>query len=43
MKFCIADTFPKALAKLPAQEQKIVKTTVFDLQMDPAHPDAGSL
>ena len=38
MKFCIADTFPKALGKLAAQEQKAVKTTVFDLQMDPAHP-----
>ena len=38
MRFCIADSFPKALAKLPAQEQKTVKTTVFDLQMDPAHP-----
>lgn len=38
MMFCIADSFPKALAKLPAQEQKAVKTTVFDLQMDPAHP-----
>ena len=38
MRFCIADTFPKALAKLPAQDQKAVKTTVFDLQMDPAHP-----
>jgi mRNA-degrading endonuclease RelE of RelBE toxin-antitoxin system len=38
MKFCIADSFPKALAKLPAQEQKIVKTTVFDLQLDPSSP-----
>lgn len=38
MNFLIADTFPKALARLPAQEQKAVKTTVFDLQMDPAHP-----
>ncbi|MDE3767562.1 3'-5' exonuclease [Sinorhizobium meliloti] len=38
MRFCIADSFPKALAKLPAQEQKAVKTTVFDLQMDPTHP-----
>lgn len=38
MRFCIADSFPKALAKLPAQEQKAVKTTVFDLQMDIAHP-----
>ncbi len=38
MRFCIADTFPKALARLPAQEQKCVKTTVFDLQLDPTHP-----
>jgi mRNA-degrading endonuclease RelE of RelBE toxin-antitoxin system len=38
VRFCIADSFPKALAKLPAQDQKAVKTTVFDLQMDPAHP-----
>jgi UvrD-like helicase C-terminal domain/AAA domain len=38
MRFCIADSFPKALAKLPAQDQKAVKTTVFDLQMDPTHP-----
>ncbi|MGE9296009.1 MAG: 3'-5' exonuclease [Puniceicoccales bacterium] len=38
MKFCIADTFPKALARLPAQDQKAVKTTVFDLQLDPAQP-----
>lgn len=38
MRFCIADSFPKALARLPAQDQKTVKTTVFDLQMDPANP-----
>jgi hypothetical protein len=38
VRFCIADSFPKALARLPAQEQRAVKTTVFDLQMDPAHP-----
>lgn len=38
MQFLIADTFPKALARLPAQEQKAVKTTVFDLQVDPTHP-----
>ncbi len=38
MKFCIADTFPKALGRLTAQEQKGVKTTVFDLQLDPASP-----
>lgn len=38
MKFCIADTFPKALARLPAQDQKAVKTSVFDLQLNPTHP-----
>ncbi len=38
MRFCIADTFPKALARLSAQEQKEVKLTVFDLQLDPARP-----
>lgn len=38
MNFLIADTFPAALRKLTAQEQKAVKTTVFDLQLDPAHP-----
>lgn len=38
MRFCIADTFPKALGRLTAQEQKAVKTTVFDLQLDPASP-----
>lgn len=35
MHFRIADTFTTALAKLTNQEQKSVKTTVFDLQMDP--------
>lgn len=38
MRFCIADTFTKALQKLTAQEQKAVKTAVFDLQLDPASP-----
>lgn len=38
MRFCIADTFTKALQKLTSQEQKAVKTTVFDLQLDPASP-----
>ena len=38
MRFCIADTFPKALGRLTAQEQKAVKTTVFDLQLDPGSP-----
>ncbi len=38
MKFCIADSFSGALRKLPAQEQKTVKITVFDLQQDPSAP-----
>jgi hypothetical protein len=38
MEFRIADTFTDALAKLPAQEQKAVKTTAFDLQMNPSTP-----
>ncbi|MGP0566699.1 MULTISPECIES: 3'-5' exonuclease [unclassified Nitrospina] len=38
MKFCIADSFPTALRKLTAQEQKTVKTTVFDLQLDSSSP-----
>jgi superfamily I DNA/RNA helicase len=38
MEFRIADTFTDALAKLPAQEQKVAKTTAFDLQIDPSTP-----
>ena len=38
MQFRIADSFTASLAKLTAQEQKAVKTTAFDLQMNPAHP-----
>src|ERR1700742_1349707 len=34
----IADTFTNGLARLTAQEQKAVKTTAFDLQMDPSAP-----
>ena len=34
MEFRIADTFQSSLGKLTAQEQKAVKTTAFDLQMD---------
>lgn len=37
-EFRIADTFIDSLARLPDQEQKAVKTTAFDLQMDPTHP-----
>jgi len=38
MEFRIADTFTDSLAKLTGQEQKAVKTTAFDLQMNPANP-----
>lgn len=38
MRFCIADSFQSALGRLSAQEQKAVKETVFDLQMNPAVP-----
>jgi mRNA-degrading endonuclease RelE of RelBE toxin-antitoxin system len=38
MNFRIADTFTASLAKMNAQQQKIIKTTAFDLQMNPAHP-----
>ena len=38
MDFRISDTFQNSLAKLTVQEQKAVKTTAFDLQMDPSGP-----
>jgi hypothetical protein len=38
MKFRIADTFMESLARPTGEEQKAVKTTAFDLQMQPAHP-----
>jgi len=38
MEFRIADTFADSLGRLTAQEQKAVKTTAFDLQMDPSSP-----
>jgi superfamily I DNA/RNA helicase len=38
MDFRIADTFTDSLARLPGQEQKAVKTTAFDMQMNPGHP-----
>ncbi|CAN5806726.1 3'-5' exonuclease [soil metagenome] len=36
MDFRIADTFTDSLARLTGDEQKAVKTTAFDLQMNPA-------
>ena len=38
MTFLIADTFTDSLARLTGDEQKAVKTTAFDLQMDPSAP-----
>jgi mRNA-degrading endonuclease RelE of RelBE toxin-antitoxin system len=38
MEFRISDTFVDSLAKLSNQEQKAVKTTVSDLQVNPASP-----
>ncbi|OSZ76600.1 UvrD-helicase domain-containing protein [Hydrogenophaga sp. IBVHS1] len=38
MNFLIAETFTDSLARLTGDEQKAVKTTAFDLQMNPAHP-----
>ena len=36
MDFRIADTFTDSLARLTGEEQKAVKTTAFDLQLNPA-------
>lgn len=38
MNFRISDTFTDSLAKLTGDEQKVVKTTAFDLQLNPANP-----
>jgi len=38
MQFRISDTFVDSLTRLTSEEQKAVKTTVFDLQIDPTSP-----
>ena len=38
MNLLIADTFTDSLARLTGDQQKAVKTTAFDLQMDPSAP-----
>lgn len=38
MDFRIADTFTDSLARLTGDKQKAVKTTAFDLQLNPANP-----
>lgn len=41
MDFLIADTFTDSLGRLTGEEQKLVKTTAFDLQINPASPGMG--
>ena len=38
MQFLIASTFTDSLTRLTNDEQKVVKTTAFDLQANPANP-----
>jgi superfamily I DNA/RNA helicase/mRNA-degrading endonuclease RelE of RelBE toxin-antitoxin system len=38
VEFRIADTFTQSLTRLTGQEQNAVKASVFDLQVNPAHP-----
>ena len=38
MDFRIADTFTDSLCRLTGDEQKAVKTSAFDLQINPANP-----
>ena len=38
MEFRIADSFTDSLGRLTGDEQKAVKTTAFDLQVNPANP-----
>jgi mRNA-degrading endonuclease RelE of RelBE toxin-antitoxin system len=38
MEFRIADSFTQSLARLTGEEQKSVKTTAFDLQLNPSSP-----
>jgi len=38
MTFVLSSTFTDSLARLAAEEQKLVKTTAFDLQVNPANP-----
>ncbi|QDV45803.1 Putative ATP-dependent DNA helicase YjcD [Stieleria neptunia] len=38
MEFRISDTFTDSLTRLTGDEQKSVKTTAFDLQIDPVNP-----
>ncbi len=37
MTFLLADTFTDSLSRLTGEEQKAIKTTALDLQMNPAN------
>ncbi|MCH8040858.1 MAG: DEAD/DEAH box helicase [Nitrospinae bacterium] len=41
MQFLITDMFTDSLARLTGEEQKAVKTTAFDLQLNPFNPGTG--
>lgn len=41
MEFRIEDTFTDRLARLTGDEQKAVKTTAFDFQINPANLGMG--
>jgi hypothetical protein len=43
MNFLISDTFTDSLAKLTGEEQKLVKTTAFDLQWNRRSWNAHSI
>ncbi len=38
MHFLLADTFTDSLSRLTGEEQKLVKITALDLQINPANP-----
>jgi hypothetical protein len=38
MTFPISDTFTVSLTKISSEEQKAIKATTFDLQLNPADP-----
>jgi hypothetical protein len=38
LAFRIADTFTTSLTKLTSDEQRLVKQTAFDAQVNPANP-----
>ena len=39
MGFSIADTFTDSIGNLAGDEEKAIKTTTFELQLNPANPE----